>query len=209
MCRFIPTYIKLRDTIERGVIGDVVFSEIDFGVKIDDRERVKKRELGGGSTLDLGVYAINFSQWVHGNKRPDKIVAAGHLFPEGTDSSMNGVMTYPGGGTAVYGCHARVETMSTARVYGTKGRISLPFPFWCASKIETPEGTFEFEPPKGKMGFNYLNSGFLVHEADHVRECVAKGLTESPILSLNDSLLLAEIMESSRKQVGVEYPEDK
>ncbi len=175
-----------------------------------DGHRITKHEVGGSSILDRGIYAINFSQVVHGGKKPDKIVATGHLLPNGTDSSMNGVvMTYPGGGTAVIGCHTKVQLEGTARVYGTKGKISLPFPFWCGEKIETPEGTHEFEAPKVKFDLNFWNSGFLVYEADHVRECVAKGLTESPVMPLKDSLLLAEIMESTRKQVGVEYPEDK
>ncbi len=206
--RFIPSYIKLRNAIQSGDIGDIVYSEANFALKIDNGHRITRHDLGGSSMLDLGIYALNFSQWVHGGKKPKKIIATGHLFPSGTDSSINGVMTYPGGGTAVFGCHTRVQTEGTARVYGTKGSISLPFPFWCADKIETPEDVYEFEAPKGRFDFNYWNSGFLVHEADHVRECVAKGLTESPVMPLDDSLLLAEIMESSRKQVGVGYPQD-
>lgn len=34
------------------------------------------------------------------------------------------------------------------------------------------------------------------------------GLTESPILTLDESLLLAEMKESIRKQIGVVYPTD-
>jgi dihydrodiol dehydrogenase / D-xylose 1-dehydrogenase (NADP) len=48
----------------------------------------------------------------------------------------------------------------------------------------------------------------LRYEAQNVRECLKKGLTESPVISLDETLLLAELMEDVRKQVGVDYPQD-
>ncbi len=38
-------------------------------------------------------------------------------------------------------------------------------------------------------------------EAEHVRECLEKGLKESPVVPLEESLLAAEVMEDMRKQV--------
>ncbi len=38
-------------------------------------------------------------------------------------------------------------------------------------------------------------------EAEHVRECLEKGLRESPVVPLEESLLAAEVMEDMRKQV--------
>ena len=64
------------------------------------------------------------------------------------------------------------------------------------------------ELPDTKLPFNFSNSAQLVYEAQHVRECLAAGLTESPKVTLDETLLVAEIMESIRKQVGVTYPQD-
>jgi len=72
----------------------------------------------------------------------------------------------------------------------------------------TPEGTIDYEYPEAKIPFNYTNSVGLRYEAQHVRECLKKGLKESPVVSLDETLLLAELMESVRKQVGVDYPQD-
>lgn len=38
----------------------------------------RKKELGGGATLDLGVYCVQFASLVMGGERPEKVVAAGH-----------------------------------------------------------------------------------------------------------------------------------
>ncbi len=41
-----------------------------------------------------------------------------------------------------------------------------------------------------------------------MRECLQKGLKESPLVPLDQTLLAAELMEDMRKQVGVHYQQD-
>jgi len=47
----------------------------------------------------------------------------------------------------------------------------------------------------------------LIHEADHVRECLIEGLTESPILSNKESINVAEILDFLKKELDVKFPE--
>ena len=102
----------------------------------------------------------------------------------------------------------QVKFNNTASVFGTKGAMVMAAPFWCSQKIDTPLGSFDYPYPEAKYPFNFHNSAGLRYEAQHVRECLQKGLKESPVLSLDETLLLAELMEEVRKQVGVEYPQD-
>lgn len=81
-------------------------------------------------------------------------------------------------------------------------------PFWCPVSIDTPSGTETFELPKCKDKMHYGNSEGLAYEAEEVRKCINEGLLESPLMPLDESLVMAEIMESIRKQVGVIYPQD-
>ena len=53
------------------------------------------------------------------------------------------------------------------------------------------------------------SSYVLLYQADHVRECLLKGLTESPVVSFKDTLTAVEIMDEIRRQVGVKYPQDE
>ena len=87
----------------------------------------------------------------------------------------------------------------------------MEFPFWAAHKLTTPSETLEFPVPvseNGKEKYIYLNSSGLGYEAQHVRECLLKGLTESPTLNHEKILQIAGLMEEVRKQIGVIYPQD-
>ena len=77
--RFIPSYNKVREDIKKGVIGDVLHSEVTFGVKTDHVERVLKKELGGGNALDTGIYTANWSQFVHGSQKPKRVCSCDPL----------------------------------------------------------------------------------------------------------------------------------
>jgi hypothetical protein len=55
--RFVPAYVKLREELAAKAAGDIYSVNVNFGVVITS-DRVFKKELGGGSVLDIGVYAI-------------------------------------------------------------------------------------------------------------------------------------------------------
>ncbi len=59
-----------------------------------------------------------------------------------------------------------------------------------------------------KLQYIFPNSNNLAHEAQHVRECILAGKLESPLLPLDETLTIAQIMEEIRKQAGVVYNED-
>ena len=61
---------------------------------------------------------------------------------------------------------------------------------------------------KTGISYKFTNSANFAYEADHVRDCVLEGRLESPKIALNETLLIAEIMERVRKEVGVSYLQD-
>ena len=65
---------KVREDIAKGVIGDVLHSEALFAVPIDKVDRIMKKEMGGGSVLDIGIYCVNWAQFVHGSKKPKRVI---------------------------------------------------------------------------------------------------------------------------------------
>jgi dihydrodiol dehydrogenase / D-xylose 1-dehydrogenase (NADP) len=140
--------------------------------------------------------------------RPTKIVATGHLNSEGTDDTVSVAMTYSNGRTATFSTHSRVDLPCEGHAYGTKGEAILHFPFWSSQKLTVLDQKYEWQLPKSKRPMVFWNSEGLAYQAQHVRDCLAKGLTESPIVCHAETMLVAEIMEDVRKQVGVKYPQD-
>jgi len=138
------------------------------------------------------------------------VTAAGHLGVEGCDESASISLTYTGGRTATLVTHSRVNLPNEAVIIGTKGTLKLSAPMWTATELVGPDGTKKtFQLPRGsKHEFNFLNSANFAHEAEHVRQCIAGGRTESDLLSLDETLTIARIMQEARKQIGVVYPQD-
>jgi dihydrodiol dehydrogenase / D-xylose 1-dehydrogenase (NADP) len=55
--RFLPPYVKLREELDRKSIGEVYSANALFG-HVEWRDRGFLKELGGGTTLDMGIYCI-------------------------------------------------------------------------------------------------------------------------------------------------------
>ena len=127
--------------------------------------RLHKKELGGGSILDLGVYTVQLAQLVYGGEEP-AVTASGHLGQEGCDESASISLTYSGGRTATLVTHSRVNLPNQAIIIGTKGTLTLSAPMWTATELVLPDGEKKTFPlPSGsKHGFNFLNSANFAHE---------------------------------------------
>jgi dihydrodiol dehydrogenase / D-xylose 1-dehydrogenase (NADP) len=64
--RFLPAYVKLREELEKKSIGDVYSVNVLFG-EVITADRVFKKELGGGSILDIGIYCIQVKHLIFEN----------------------------------------------------------------------------------------------------------------------------------------------
>lgn len=86
----------------------------------------RRKDLGGGSLLDLGIYTIIYSQFVF-KKPPELITATGKLSEEGVDLEMTAILNY--GNNKVGKIKSSVvKTLSnTATITGTKGHITVNF----------------------------------------------------------------------------------
>lgn len=63
--------------------------------------------------------------------------------------------------------------------------------------------------PETKRKFNFMNSAGLRYEAEEVRRCIRAKLIQSDSVKHNDSLIIANIEDEIRKQIGVVYEADQ
>nr|BAN20282.1 dimeric dihydrodiol dehydrogenase [Riptortus pedestris] len=171
--RCFPLYDELRKLLAEKVIGDVLYVRVDFGLQISDIPRIKKIELGGGTILDLGVYALQLTTLILGNK-PLSVNATGNLNEEGIDENADYILKYPNGVTANLATHSRVKLDNAAAIYGTKGCIKIKEPFWCPTVLVVNDEEKVFPLPFKSNKLNFSNSEGLLYEAVEVRNCIKK-----------------------------------
>ena len=160
--------------------------------------------LGGGSLLDIGIYNVFFALSALG--KPDHIDAWMTAAETGVDEQCAITFRYNNGAIAQLFSSFSSNLATEADCSGTEGRIRL------TSRFYEPSTSFEYYPgrvdtrqiipvPK-EPGFGYQ------YEIRHVQDCLRQGLSESPIMSLDDSLLLIEILDTIREKAGIRYPTD-
>jgi len=206
--RCFPSYEELKKLISSGIIGDILYVTATFGRAFKDVERISSKDLGGGTILDLGIYTLQFAQFIYGDGEPISVVAKGHLNENGVDETASAVLTYPGGKTAVVTTHSRVELPNEGCIYGTEGTIRVPR-FWCPTTIITPDNnTINFELPKTAVQFKNPYTVGMVYEVLEVGKCIKAGLLECPKITHKESIQLAQLMDKVRKDVGVVFAQD-
>ncbi|RWS28069.1 Trans-1:2-dihydrobenzene-1:2-diol dehydrogenase-like protein [Leptotrombidium deliense] len=204
--RFFPSYKFMLEQLKQ--IGTIHYVSADFGKKVADVDRVAKKEYGGGTVLDLGVYCINLVLMAFGGERPVEIKAVGILNEHGVDTSIAANLKFPNGKLAQISTGSWVDLPCEAHIVGTKGTIKLMAPMHCTERVVVNNKVHEFPLPETVLPCNFQNSSGLRYEAMEVRRCLLNGIKESPFLTHADSMLIAEIQDEIRKQVGVVFPDD-
>ncbi len=198
--RHLPHVHAIRDLIARGEIGDVVSVQADHGQPIAHIERMWRPELAGGALLDLGVYPISFAYDILG--KPDAITARGRLFETGVDGQVSMIFDYPSAQASLT-TTMEARTACVALIGGTEGRIEVRDTFYAptsftVTRLDGTSWTYDGDVPNG---FQF--------EAAEVARRIHAGDTESPLLTLDQSIEIMEIMDEVRSQIGVAFPNER
>jgi dihydrodiol dehydrogenase / D-xylose 1-dehydrogenase (NADP) len=86
-----------------------------------------KKELGGGTILDIGIYCTQFISHVFDGEKPLKVIAGGHVNSDGVDESTSVTLIYSGGRTATVVTHSQIEMPNEALAIGTKGTLKVRY----------------------------------------------------------------------------------
>ncbi|XP_028167076.1 trans-1,2-dihydrobenzene-1,2-diol dehydrogenase-like isoform X3 [Ostrinia furnacalis] len=206
--RFSPIYLALEKAVQAGEFGEVKHVDVTFGTPIAMIEKNRKKELGGSSILTIGIYALQFAQFIFKDE-PVKVTAVGNLNELGVDVTETVVLEYQGGRRAALNVDSTVKLWNKATVVGTKGRITLEDPFHFPEVMIRVDGTVEKIPlHTSNIPFKFMNSAGLVYQTLEVAKCIRKGLFESPRMPHKESLVLAKLEDTVRRQIGVHFDAD-
>ncbi|XP_029953529.1 trans-1,2-dihydrobenzene-1,2-diol dehydrogenase-like [Salarias fasciatus] len=207
--RFFPVSVEIRRLLEQGELGDVRMIRAEFGLPLLHSERVTQKELGGGVVLDIGIYPLQFILMAFNGEKPESIQASGVFLENGVDETVIVTMKFSQGRMASLICSSRIEMPNEAVIAGTKGIARVPNLMWCPTILEVNGKRTEYPLPQHGMPYNFDNAPGMSYEAEAVRQCLLKGLKECSVMSHADSVLLAEVEDEIRRQIGSVYSQDK
>jgi predicted dehydrogenase len=204
--KFLPQYKAVIEIINAGTIGSIQWVQADFGFLAPEPvpARLWDPLLGGGSLLDIGIYPLFLAQSLLG--KPVDIQAQMTTFPGGMDQQCSMLLKHKNGALSILSSSFAAFTPIQAVIAGTQGRIEIHNRFHNASaRVFTASGKDELQEVEvyRQDGYGYQ------FEAEHVTECLKKGLTESPVLTHQDTLELMETLDEVRAKLGLRYPQDK
>ncbi|SEU02407.1 Gfo/Idh/MocA family protein [Paenibacillus sp. NFR01] len=200
--RFIPANVKVREWIASGVIGDVRTVKADLGFRADwnPQGRLLNPELGGGALLDVGIYPVSFASMIFG-PHPEQVYSTAHIGETGVDEHFSLLLDYGGGKSAMLGGGVRLKMLEEAFIFGTEGYIVVKGTLVNPKAAELyigGERAERFEDDRESIGYSF--------EAEEVGRCLEAGLTESPVIPLDESLALMKLLDLVRGQWGLRYP---
>lgn len=205
--KFLPHYKKLQELLEQKTLGDIKSVLVNFGFKTTDQspKRLFDPLLGGGTLLDIGIYNVFMAMAVLG--KPDAIEATMTPSPTGVDEQIAVLFKYNNGAMAQLFSSFVTNLPIQAEINGTEGNVTLTTRFYEPSATiqlyrQLP-GEKEIIAVQREAGFGYQ------YEARHVNECLKNGLTESPVMTHADTLLLMEMLDTIRDKARIEYPADR
>ena len=202
--RLNPLIRQAVEIARSGRIGDVVAFRGDLSrhFPYDPAHRLFDLAAGGGALLDLGIYPVTVAWLFLG--RPDTIQAVASLSPTGSDVTTAMQWRYADGRVAQLYCSAAGDSPFAALINGTDGWIRVE------PRIHRPErlvvhdrdgeAVIEGERAPGR-GYGY--------EVLEVQRCLQTGELESPLVPLDETVAILEVLDETRRQLGVRYAADE
>ena len=199
-CRYEPYNQEAIRIARSGELGptQVILADTGWNATNPDQWRLKRDLAGGGSLMDIGIYALNASRYLSGEE-PTEINAMMYTAPgdprfKEVEETVNFQLRFPSGTiancTSSYGYYAT----SHYRVIGTQGWLDMDPATWYSGlrmKVGNRSGILEKELP--------IRDHFAL-EMDHMSHCVMEN--KEPLTpgeeGLKDISLMVAIYEAAR-----------
>lgn len=199
--KFLPAFLKAKQWVNEGKIGDIKMIRADFSnlCPFNENDRLFRNDLGGGCLLDLGVYPITLACEFLGYY-PEEIISNAFIGKSGIDNDAAVILRYKDA-FADLSIGFDMENPNPAFIIGTKGRIRFSSWFFCTQDVMLYDDNGnlieEFHNPHPKNGYE-----FEVYEAE---KCLAEGKKQSDINPLSHTEATMAIMDKCRRDWGLVF----
>ena len=219
MYRCHPQTARLAELVRQGTIGDLRVIEAHFSFNVGEPKYDQFRHqsaTAGGSIMDIGCYCTTMARLMAGAAlgkevaEPVEVKGAAAIDPVGrVDEWACAVLKFPGNIVANLTCGMRVRDDCTVTLWGAKGHIHVPSPWFAGERTELlvyQDGNAEPERVTVEAG-----APLYTIEADTVARCVAEGRQQapSPCMTWADSLANMRTLDRWRKDAGLTFDNEK
>ncbi len=129
MYRFHPQWIRAKELIDIGEIGEVQSIHTIFSYDLTDPSNIRSRlETGGGALYDIGCYAISSARFLLGEE-PERAISTISRDPVGgTDILTSGILDF-GKTRTLFTVGTKMAPRQKVSVYGSGGNLTVILPF--------------------------------------------------------------------------------
>jgi predicted dehydrogenase len=199
-CRYEPYNQEAIRIAQSGELGptQVILADTGWHVENPDQWRLKKDLAGGGSLMDIGIYALNASRYLSGEE-PTEVNAMAYSTPgdprfKEVEENINFQLRFPSGVlancTSSYGYYHQ----SHYRVCGAKGLLEMdPATWYSGLRMRVQHGNIIEERELPEVDH-------FAAEMDHMSDCVMHN--KEPLTpgeeGLRDITIMMAIYEAAR-----------
>ena len=198
--RYLPYARRIADLLDNDELGEPRLATASVGWRIPPEApavRMRAPELGGGATLDHGIYSRGFVRFALG---PLHEVHALGSIEGGVDTEFAAAIRAESGALGFASGSMTATTAGLATIVGTRGQVQTLDHFVFPSRLSIARGqnTETWVDPSGVAGRDGL-----VWQAVALAQYVSEGLTESPLHSLDDTIALATALDIVRGDLRI------
>ncbi|MDD7913148.1 Gfo/Idh/MocA family protein [Polaribacter ponticola] len=195
---FLPHFNYVLELVKNEKFGKLKNLEADFGFfpVYDETSRVFKKEVGGGSLLDIGIYPIFAALSTLG--KPNSINANAAFFKNGADAECTMVFNYNDAKATLKSTlleNTPTQAIFTFETAVVKVNTKFHEPSTVTIIKNNTEETIDFSYKT--IGYNY--------ETEHFNQLLREGKKESTIMTFDFSKTLIKTLDEVRVLIGLKY----
>ena len=130
MVRFHPQWLRARELVRAGELGEVRSIQTYFSYFNRDPGNVRNQlGIGGGALYDIGCYPVATARFIFGAE-PQRAIAVFDRDPEfQTDRNVSGLLDFGGGRRLDFTVSTQSAPHQRVQIVGTKKRLEVEIPF--------------------------------------------------------------------------------
>lgn len=130
MIRFHPQWLRAREIIRSGELGEVRTINALFTYFNDDAGNVRNQaDIGGGGILDIGCYPVTAGRFLF-ESEPKRVMALVDRDPQfGTDRLASVLADFGDGRQLSFTCSTQTVGEQSVTVLGSKAKLAIAIPF--------------------------------------------------------------------------------